>query len=211
MDQGPDFQFQHRYRLHNLLLDSSSANHPHCSTVSTFLRLTRIQWTNELLIGHYRANWGLSTSYTWGYIAAGGTSAADVNFIIGQKFLENYASIHRLFWSLHSYRSGALANTHCFTIVSLSISTPSSTPPTAVSVCLMSFLWRSRFKSLIVSPLFVYSRFCQGYLNVLQSLYQSSKKIAHLCTVVRSTPCIDVSIRGFYCQQSIYFIKLPHR
>ncbi|KAJ7259994.1 putative aspartic protease [Mycena haematopus] len=37
--------------------------------------------------------WGLPTGKFYGWIAAGGTSAADVNFIIGQKFLENYYSV----------------------------------------------------------------------------------------------------------------------
>jgi hypothetical protein len=37
--------------------------------------------------------WGLSTGKFYGWIAAGGTTAADVNFIIGQKFLENYYSV----------------------------------------------------------------------------------------------------------------------
>ncbi|KAJ7258380.1 putative aspartic protease [Mycena haematopus] len=37
--------------------------------------------------------WGLSTGKFYGWIAAGGTSAADLNFIIGQKFLENYYSV----------------------------------------------------------------------------------------------------------------------
>ncbi|KAF8171071.1 putative aspartic protease [Mycena galopus ATCC 62051] len=35
----------------------------------------------------------LSTGKFYGWIAAGGTEAADVNFIIGQKFLENYYSV----------------------------------------------------------------------------------------------------------------------
>ncbi|KAF8315705.1 acid protease, partial [Clavulina sp. PMI_390] len=39
------------------------------------------------------ADWGLSTKYSWSWIADGGSVAADVNFIIGQKFLENYYSV----------------------------------------------------------------------------------------------------------------------
>ncbi|KAF7351761.1 Aspartic protease [Mycena sanguinolenta] len=37
--------------------------------------------------------WGLASGKFYGWIAAGGTSAADLNFIIGQKFLENYYSV----------------------------------------------------------------------------------------------------------------------
>ncbi|KAF7342908.1 Aspartic protease [Mycena sanguinolenta] len=37
--------------------------------------------------------WGLSSGKSYGWIADGGSSAADVNFIIGQKFLENYYSV----------------------------------------------------------------------------------------------------------------------
>ncbi|KAF7321189.1 Aspartic protease [Mycena chlorophos] len=37
--------------------------------------------------------WGLSSGKYYSWISAGGTSAADVNFIIGQKFLENYYSV----------------------------------------------------------------------------------------------------------------------
>ncbi|KAF7321184.1 Aspartic protease [Mycena chlorophos] len=36
------------------------------------------------------AVWGLPSGKYYSFITAGGTSAADVNFIIGQKFLENY-------------------------------------------------------------------------------------------------------------------------
>ncbi|KAJ6472484.1 aspartic peptidase domain-containing protein [Mycena sanguinolenta] len=38
--------------------------------------------------------WGLSSGKFYGWIAAGGTSASDLNFIIGQKFLENYYSVY---------------------------------------------------------------------------------------------------------------------
>lgn len=37
--------------------------------------------------------YGLSSSYSYSWINNGGSSAADVNFIIGQKFLENYYSV----------------------------------------------------------------------------------------------------------------------
>ncbi|KAF8317958.1 putative aspartic protease [Clavulina sp. PMI_390] len=37
--------------------------------------------------------YGLSSSYSYAWINDGGSTAADVNFIIGQKFLENYYSV----------------------------------------------------------------------------------------------------------------------
>ncbi|KAF8317927.1 acid protease [Clavulina sp. PMI_390] len=39
------------------------------------------------------ADWGLSTKFFYSWINNGGSVAADVNFIIGQKFLENYYSV----------------------------------------------------------------------------------------------------------------------
>ncbi|KAF8317928.1 acid protease [Clavulina sp. PMI_390] len=38
--------------------------------------------------------WGLSTKYSWSWIANGGSTAADVNFIIGMKFLEHFYSVY---------------------------------------------------------------------------------------------------------------------
>ncbi|KAF8317955.1 putative aspartic protease [Clavulina sp. PMI_390] len=40
------------------------------------------------------AHFGLSSSYYYSWINNGGTNAANVNFIIGQKFLENYYSVY---------------------------------------------------------------------------------------------------------------------
>lgn len=37
---------------------------------------------------------GLSSSYYYAWINDGGASAANVNFIIGQKFLESYYSVY---------------------------------------------------------------------------------------------------------------------
>ena len=41
----------------------------------------------------FSSYYGLSSSYSYAWINDGGSNAADVNFIIGQKFLEVYYSV----------------------------------------------------------------------------------------------------------------------